>query len=168
VFQILRAIALTSIIQLVRLKFPAVRPLSTSTLAQWLEQTDCSNRSLLLDARDMDEFNVSHLPNAQHIDPKSPNWSLLSTYLKDTSIVVYCSVGYRSAQLAQQLQEQGFSNVWNLEGSIFQWANEGRPLYNSEEKLTTDVHPYNAQWGKLLKPELRHERIDTEKTASSR
>jgi rhodanese-related sulfurtransferase len=167
VFQIFRAIALQSIMQLVRLKFPSVRPLSTSTLAQWLEQTDCSNRSLLLDTRDIDEFNVSHLPNAQHIDPKAPNWSIVSNYPKDASIVVYCSVGYRSAQLAQHLQEQGFSNVWNLEGSIFQWANEGRPLYNSEGKLTTDVHPYTAQWGKLLKPELRHERIDPEKIASS-
>lgn len=166
-FQILRAITLKSIMQFVRLRFSTVRPLSTSTLAQWLEKTDCSNRSLLLDARDIDEFNVSHLTNAQHIDPNAPNWSMVSDYPKDTSIVVYCSVGYRSAQLAQQLQEQGFSNVWNLEGSIFQWANEGRSLYNLEEKLTTEVHPYNAQWEKLLKPELRHERIDTEKIASS-
>lgn len=67
----------------------------------------------------------------------------------DRPIVVYCSVGYRSSILARKLQDKGFTNVYNLEGSIFKWANEGRPLVQG--KVTVHkVHPYNAHWGHLL------------------
>ena len=37
----------------------------------------------------------------------------------------------------------------NLKGSIFKWANEGRPLVQ-DGKPTHQVHPYNKYWGRLL------------------
>lgn len=95
---------------------------------------------------------MSHLETAQRIDPKDPNWTHLP---KNFSIVAYCSVGYRSARLVQQLQGAGFTDVQNLEGSLFQWANEDRSLYDHNGKVVRSVHPYNARWGKLLKPERR-------------
>ena len=55
-------------------------------------------------------------------------------------IVVYCSVGYRSSELAEFLMKTGFTEVYNLEGSIFRWANEGRPVYRAEERVRV-VHP---------------------------
>lgn len=135
----------------IRFKFPTVRSLSTQDLDRWLQD---SSRipPILLDVRTMPEFSISHLKTAQRIDPHDPNWTHLP---KQFAIVVYCSVGYRSARLAEQLQQQGFTDVQNLEGSIFQWANEGRSLYENNAILARSVHPYNAQWGKLLKPELR-------------
>ena len=50
-------------------------------------------------------------------------------------LVCYCSVGYRSSIVAEQILKlkedgqlpQGLRPV-NLEGSIFQWASEGRSL----------------------------------------
>ena len=41
-----------------------------------------------------------------------------------------------------------------MSGSIFQWANEGYPIERNGEPADK-VHPYNARWGKLLKPQLR-------------
>ena len=70
-------------------------------------------------------------------------------------MVVYCSVGYRSAELARKLTARGHANVANLEGSLFAWANEGRPVY-AGTRLADRVHPYDAAWGSLLKPELRY------------
>lgn len=49
---------------------------------------------------------------------------LLADIKPDSHIVVYCSVSYRSSILARRLQDMGFTNVYNLEGSIFKWANE--------------------------------------------
>ena len=69
-------------------------------------------------------------------------------------IVTYCSVGYRSAGVAQRLRAAGFTQVYNLEGSLFRWANEGRPLYRGDT-LVHQVHPYDRVWGTLLKEELR-------------
>jgi 3-mercaptopyruvate sulfurtransferase SseA len=63
--------------------------------------------------------------------------------------VVYCSVGYRSAIVAAQLQALGYSNVLNLRHSIFEWAEKGYPLLN-EAGDTNKVHPYNRAWGALI------------------
>lgn len=70
--------------------------------------------------------------------------------------MTYCSVGYRSGGFAKKLQDAGYTNVQNMSGSIFQWANEGRPIERDGHRVDK-VHPYSSTWGKLLKPELRAE-----------
>jgi rhodanese-related sulfurtransferase len=137
----------------VRAQFPSVRQLSTGELATWLGQT---NRPalLLLDARTPAEFAVSHLPGARRVDLKAPLAELLNHVGTNQPIVVYCSVGYRSSRLAERLQKAGCTNVFNLEGSIFQWANENRPL-ERDGRPVDEVHPYNKAFGQLLRPERR-------------
>jgi hypothetical protein len=76
----------------------------------------------------------------------------------DKRIVTYCSVGYRSAALALRLHAAGYRYVENLEGSIFEWANENRPLVH-DGKPTDRVHPYNAVWEMLLDKD-RRARVD--------
>ena len=46
-------------------------------------------------------------------------------------------------------------DLYNLEGSLFQWANENRELITCSGHKTKFVHPYNAVWGKLLDYRLR-------------
>jgi rhodanese-related sulfurtransferase len=103
----------------------------------------------LLDTRNADEFSASHLPNAKHYESFK---SSLGALAKNSPIVVYCSVGIRSAAIAKKLQAEGFTNVKNLRGSTFMWANEGLPLEGPSAPL---VHPYNARWGALLNAPLR-------------
>ena len=74
-------------------------------------------------------------------------------------------MGYRSSYLAQQLLceldkpvyqvMKSKIMIYNLEGSIFKWANEGKDLEDNEGLKTLVVHPYNVVWGKLLNAELR-------------
>ena len=101
---------------------------------------------VLLDVRTAAEFDVSRLAGATRVEPDAATVALP----KNTPIVTYCSVGYRSAKFAQRLQEAGFTDVRNLEGSIFQWANEGRAIEPAGK-----VHPYNKKWGSLLNAPLR-------------
>ncbi|NEQ28665.1 MAG: rhodanese-like domain-containing protein, partial [Microcoleus sp. SIO2G3] len=72
----------------------------------------------------------------------------------DMPIVAYCSVGWRSSRVVDRLQQASYTNAFNLEGSIFQWANEGRPVFQNGERVQ-QVHPYSRLWGQLLKPNLR-------------
>jgi rhodanese-related sulfurtransferase len=137
----IRSLALTLVKQLIRRKFPAVRQMSTDEFAQILIDIP-PTRSLILDSRSEAEYAVSHIVEAQRIKGDLSIASTLKDVPKSTPIIVYCSVGYRSSRVAQKLLEMGFQNVSNLEGGIFQWANEGR----SE----APVHPYNAVWGMLL------------------
>ena len=134
-----------------RHKFPTVQDIQTRGLASWLDDPQ-RPQPVLLDVREPAEFDVSHLAKARRVQPGSDPSKL--NLPKHQPIVTYCSVGYRSADYAQQLQKAGYTDVRNLEGSIFQWANEGRPVF--KDGLPADkVHPYNNLWGKLLKPSLR-------------
>ena len=132
--------------RLIRLQFPQVQQLSTTELAMWLADNKRS-QPLLLDARTLAEYQVSHLQNAQPIADNSQE--PLDAVNYTTPIVVYCSVGYRSSAIAHQLQSSGYKRVFNLEGSIFQWANENRPVYR-QSKAVAEVHPYNKFWQYLL------------------
>jgi predicted sulfurtransferase len=74
---------------------------------------------------------------------------ILNGESRDRLIVVYCSVGYRSADLVNKLREKGFTKVYNLEGSIFKWRNEGNKVYSGNQEVKL-VHPFNRKWGELL------------------
>jgi rhodanese-related sulfurtransferase len=150
--------------RLTAVKFPNVQWITTKELAQWL-QDSVKPQPIILDARSQVEYAVSHLQQAQHIDPIAPDLTQFREISLDTPIVVYCSVGYRSAGVAQQLTQAGFSHVYNLEGSLFQWANEGRPIFK-EDCPTQFVHPYNAIWGKLLKSRYRDRAFLDQKSLS--
>ncbi|TNE46449.1 MAG: rhodanese-like domain-containing protein [Deltaproteobacteria bacterium] len=134
-------------------EFSNVKTLSTSELAKALQQPK-SKRPALLDVRKLEEYNISHLPGAKHVAPNTDPKELEKHYNKDQLLVVYCSVGYRSSKLAQRMERAGFQNVYNLEGSIFQWANEDRPLVKGE-KPTQKVHPFDSMWGVFLKKSRR-------------
>ncbi len=109
----------------------------------------CKAGVIFLDARPAAEYNVSHLPHAIQVGFTDFNFDKLAGINKTSAIIVYCSVGYRSEKIAEKLVAAGYTDVQNLYGGIFQWANEGRPLKDSAG-LTRSVHPYNKTWGKWL------------------
>ncbi len=132
---------------MIRFRFPGVRQISTTRLAEWLAEPA---PPLLWDVRTTAEYAVSHLPSADLVAGDAIAACRSRGLSPETPIVVYCSVGYRSAAIAAQLQAAGFQNVFNLEGSIFEWANQHRPIY-ANGQMVQQVHPYNRCWGKLLK-----------------
>ena len=111
---------------------------------------------LLFDVREPEEYAVSHLQGAQPAPSKDEALKALQGVSSDQRIVLYCSVGYRSSELAQFLMKKGYTEIYNLEGSIFAWANEGRPVYRGKERVKV-VHPYDRIWGRLLKKSLREQ-----------
>jgi len=128
--------------------FSDVPRISTSDLADWSK--DSSRMApQLLDVREPAEYAVSHLPGAIRISPDEEADQFMGRIDSSRPIVVYCSVGYRSSILAKRLIAAGAKQVMNLEGSIFKWANEGRPLVR-DDVPTREVHPYNRKYGKLL------------------
>ncbi|MEM9569047.1 MAG: rhodanese-like domain-containing protein [Cyanobacteria bacterium P01_E01_bin.34] len=134
----------------IRRTFPSVQHISTSDLASWMEG---DRPPLILDIREPEEFQVSQIEGAVLATTLDDALAALDNNPEDRPIVVYCSVGYRSSAVAQQLQEDGFTQVFNLEGSIFAWANEGRPIVRNAAPVQ-EVHPFNAKWGQLLESPL--------------
>lgn len=140
------------LVPLISARFPRVDWIDTDTLAERIGGDDPS-KPILLDTRSLEEFAVSHLPGAVRVDPKQPELDAIE-FPTDGAVVVYCSIGYRSAAIAQQLEALGVGSVHNLRGGIFAWANEGNPIVR-DSALVDEVHPYDALWGRLLRPELR-------------
>ena len=135
-------------LRFVRETFPDVPQLTTKRLAELLVQ---DADVVLLDARSEEEFATSHLQGATRATSVRAARKALKAHGGKPIVVVYCSVGYRSSRLAQRLRAQGVEDVFNLEGSLFKWANEGRPVYRSSEQVQP-VHPFDADWGALLHP----------------
>ncbi len=105
---------------------------------------------LLLDAREKQEYLVSHIPGARHVGYDAFSIESLADVDKGHTIVVYCSVGYRSEKVGEKLQEAGYMNVRNLYGGIFEWVNQKGEVVNESGK-TNLVHPYSRLWGVWLK-----------------
>lgn len=106
---------------------------------------------IILDTRPEREYEVAHLPNAKRVGYKDFDLKKVSHLDKDQKILVYCSVGYRSERVGEQLQEEGFTQVYNLYGGIFDWKNKGYIVHNANQLPTDTVHAYSQKWGKWLK-----------------
>jgi rhodanese-related sulfurtransferase len=112
---------------------------------------------ILLDSREEQEYKTSHLKDAiftgydffslDSIEKQLPN--------KDAEIIVYCSLGIRSEDIAEKLKKAGYQNVENLYGGIFEWKNNNLPIYNAAEKETDSVHTFSKAWSKWLKKGIK-------------
>jgi uncharacterized membrane protein YdjX (TVP38/TMEM64 family)/rhodanese-related sulfurtransferase len=122
----------------------------TISIAEF-QRKQAQERFLILDARTLEEYEVSHLPKALSFtleDWKSKGWP----QGWKSPVLVYCTIGYRSGLLTNALREKGI-DAYNLYGGIFQWAYQDLPLENRLGS-TAFVHPYDEKWGSLLgKPE---------------
>ena len=119
-------------LKMIRARFPTVARVSTDTLQSWLDESPQRENLLLFDVRESEEYAVSHLQGARPAPSKDEALKALQGAPSDQRIVLYCSVGYRSSELAQFLMKKGFTEVYNLEGSIFAWANEGTTCLSGE------------------------------------
>jgi hypothetical protein len=90
------------------------------------------------------------LPGARYAGYDDFDVASLDDLPRDTSIVVYCSIGYRSEKIGEKLREKGFINVKNLYGSIFEWANQGFPIVDNQGNLTHLIHTYNRNWSRWV------------------
>ncbi len=141
----------------IRKDFPEVEHISSGTVAALL-QNEANSSVLLIDCRKKEEVEVSRIPGAVHFESAKEVMTHLATQsVTPDSVIVYCSVGQRSAELTKDLQKAGVKNAKNFVGSIFQWANEDRPLVDGQGETVQTVHPFNKFWGTLLKKERRAE-----------
>jgi rhodanese-related sulfurtransferase len=114
-------------------------------------QAQADSAAIFLDAREAREYEVSHLEAADWVgyDHFSVD-SVLHRWPKNQRIIVYCSVGYRSEKVAEQLVAAGYTDVANLYGGIFEWVNQSHPVVDSAGP-TERVHAFDRTWGVWLR-----------------
>lgn len=107
-------------------------------------------QTVFLDAREPNEYAISHLKGAVPVGYDHFQMTSVSHLPKDTPIVVYCSVGYRSEKIAEKLKVAGYTKVSNLYGGIFEWVNQKNIVYDTDGE-TQRVHAYDRTWGVWLR-----------------
>lgn len=111
-----------------------------------------NGKVLILDSREKEEFEVSHLKNALFVGYNNFEIENITPSIteKERLIVVYCSLGIRSENISEKMKTAGYTNVKNLYGGIFEWKNKGYPVFDIYGKETQNVHAFSKQWSKYL------------------
>ena len=84
---------------------------------------------VVLDVRTPEEVAAGALPGAINIDLSSPDFtSQVAELDRDVPYFVYCRSGNRSAQAVKIMQDLGFTEIYELDGGILDWAEAGGHL----------------------------------------
>ena len=120
-------------------EFPIVKPAQIFNLENYQ----------VLDTREKEEFEVSHLQGANWVGYDTFSLEKVESLDKNQPVLVYCTVGARSQDIGKKLREAGFKQVYNLYGGIIHWSNESKPLFK-DSLPTKQVHTYSRTWGVWL------------------
>ena len=120
------------------------------------KQSGIDNNIILFDIRRPEEYQQSRIKESIQVDPDMTADDFMILYgnkLFGKELIFYCSVGYRSSEFIQRIEQQaklqGAKNLYNLKGGIFRWYNENLPVLNDHGE-TDDIHPYDASWSNLI------------------
>ena len=96
------------------------------TLQALKNKLDNKEQCVLIDVREDNEWSSGHIPTAMHIS-KGVIERDIEKKIPDvhSEIIVYCSGGFRSALVANTLQNMGYSNVYSLGTGMQGWIDEG-------------------------------------------
>lgn len=78
---------------------------------------------VILDVREYSEVKISKISGSMHI-PMNQIPDNVSKLDNSKDIVVMCKSGVRSYNVCQYLTQNGFENIYNLEGGIINWVLE--------------------------------------------
>lgn len=83
----------------------------------------------LIDVREIDEWQELRIPGAIHM-PKDEITHLIQNKIADKTepVYLYCRGGVRSLFAAQCLLDQGYEEVYSVNGGIMEWAMSGYPI----------------------------------------
>ena len=97
-----------------------------------------SDRPIVIDIREPDEFRKGHIPGAVHL-PRGMLEFEIHNLVKackphpdapeaNQPIILYCGTGGRSALAAQSMESLGYTNVRSMAGGLVAWAAARLPL----------------------------------------
>lgn len=108
------------------------------------EEIESTPELILLDIREVDEFQKMHIRNSLHIPRGVLEGACVWNYddtvpelakARDQNIVVICRSGNRSALAAQTMQAMGFENVRSLKMGIKGWNDNDMEMIDAQQNI---------------------------------
>lgn len=103
-----------------------IKEIDAAELARWVSEADHPLR--VIDVRQAEEVAAGTVPKAEHL-PLHTLPMRLNELSPTEKLVIVCRSGARSAQACMFLQQQGYSNVYNLSGGMMRWVQSGFPAH---------------------------------------
>lgn len=136
---------------------------ATLPVEQYEQKMNALPNMQLIDVRTTEEYSEGHLKNARNIDVNARDFNeQIASLNKKKPVFVYCKSGGRSSEAAAKMKEQGFAEIYNMDGGIMKWSAAGKPLEKgaaprtsgmtmddlAKEVATTTyvLVDYNAKW----------------------
>ncbi len=94
---------------------------------------EAGEKFYLVDVREESEWSRGHLPDAIHLSKGIIERDIEKTISDpDATIVLYCGGGFRSALVADNLQQMGYANVFSMDGGWREWNEAGYPVVTDQ------------------------------------
>ena len=91
-------------------------------------KTKSSSDAVIVDVREKDEFDESHIPDAVHMSRGMVELEVEDKFPdRNTTVICHCGGGGRSALAAESLQKMGYKNVRSMAGGFKAWKAAGLP-----------------------------------------
>jgi rhodanese-related sulfurtransferase len=99
------------------------------TIDETRERMATNPDARLIDVREDNEWDVARAAGAEHLGKGIIERDIEATVPdKSTEVVLYCGGGYRSALVADVLQNMGYNNVFSMAGGWKAWKDSGAPV----------------------------------------
>ncbi|MDX8400370.1 MAG: rhodanese-like domain-containing protein [Gallionellaceae bacterium] len=103
-----------------------VKEIEPSELDQWL--SDSNQKLRVIDVRQIQEIATGTVATAEAL-PLHTLQARIHELSPEEKLVIICRSGARSAQACMFLQQQGFTDVYNLRGGMIGWVQSGLPAH---------------------------------------
>lgn len=136
------------ILTLAALTGTAQTPLTVEAFNQKLSATP---QGQLLDVRTPTEYAQGHLAKSQNLDFRDPVFvQKIATLDKDKPVFVYCLSGGRSGQAAKLLAQNGFKEVYDMQGGYLKWSAANMPSEKNEKLVEIQKGMSQEDFQKLV------------------
>ena len=84
-----------------------------------------AKKAIIVDVREDDEWQEQHIPGALHIPLSQLDKRMDELKKQHSPLIMQCRSGKRSAKAQAALKAAGFADVYNLEGGLMAWQQQG-------------------------------------------
>ena len=106
----------------------ALQSVPEVTAADLQSRLSGGEQIVVIDVREPDEFARGKIPGAYTIPRGVLEMQVDGRLPRESTVVLYCGGGARSALACKSLADMGFENVENLQGGWHAWTTSGLPV----------------------------------------
>ncbi len=119
----------TSNVEVFAGKRPVLKSIGVDEAVELIEKNKDNGDFIILDIRTPEEYEYGHLENAINIDFYSDSFQQdLARLEKNKIYLEYCMSGIRSARALDLMKKLGFPEVYEIQGGITSWIENGYPI----------------------------------------